>query len=187
MDNMLTPDRLAELTGVRPVTLRDRRRQGLLQGVGMLALPNGGWTSDPEDARLDRKSSRAGDRWHYRPGDALCLAIASQLTDLGLDLAAAMQIAGKINVAVLGWLVGTPKWEAERGGRFLFAWPVTDTEEFRAGRIHPAAGEMEIARTGDLSIASEFVGPKAVFVDLRKMAEAIPTKLKHFLLSIYAE
>jgi hypothetical protein len=185
MTDLLSPERVHELIGLQPVTLRDRRRRHLLPGVGVLALPGGGWTKNPDEPRVERKGDkRSGDRWLYTVGDVLVLAIAGDLAGMGVDLKSAIWIASHISSHVLAWAVGTECFANEREPRYAIAWPTSEGSPMPAG--YPL-GELQFVRLSELSRIPEYAGPKAIFIDFEKMASALPAPLKAYLRERYAD
>jgi len=118
------PQEIMEYAGVAPDMLRDWRRRGLIDGFGMILLPDGSTTSNLEHPAL---LEVLRPQWVYTISDLTALAIARHLNaELRLDLKDALQLATSMNAKVLAWLPGHygNLTRDYREPRFVLAWPL---------------------------------------------------------------
>jgi hypothetical protein len=165
-----SPQQIRELTGITPETLRDWRHRGLLANFGVVPL-EGGWTRDPEKIKHLKRPT-----WMYLRGDLTTLALAKSLTTLRIELSAALEIASKLNVYVVAWLVES--YADYRDMPYAVAWPEAD------GYYSPIAievGKFGLVRLNDLTRIPTYVGSKAIFLDLKKLAFEFPEPLRLLL------
>ncbi|RTL84618.1 MAG: hypothetical protein EKK29_13270 [Hyphomicrobiales bacterium] len=172
---LFTPKEVEEFTGTAPETLRDWRRRKIFLG-GVIPLPGGGWTGNPEDPAL---GVIARQTWAYREGDLIAIAVAKQLAATGVDLASALKIGGAIVINIKAWASGDPFYSQYRNPRFLIAWPATEGVIIQPVPI----GELQFIRLEDLNRIPEFMGANALLVDLKKTSEKLPAALRELLKS----
>lgn len=156
------PSAIEALTGVSPTKLRDWRRRGLIDDLGVYALPGGSWTTDAKHPDI-------GDRptWAYRQGDVLCLAVAVVLTGLGLELTTALDIARDVRTPLRQRIEG----KAARY-RFMIAYPSA-----MGAVVQHEDKPTQAALLSDLNSLSKYGTPGAIVVDLEHMAASLPEQL----------
>lgn len=175
MPRFYQPNDIKALIGVSPETLRDWRRRKILGSIGCLALPNGGWTVDPNDPRL---SEVGRPTWVYMQGDLVRIAIAQNLIEIGMDLAAALDLADLATPHVSAWLdpQGLNTW---RYPRYMIAWPSSEG----SNNMGVPIGGLTAVRLDDLSNIPLYIGAKALIIDFERLAGALPKPLAE----LYAE
>ena len=108
----------------------------------------------------------------YHRGDLVVLAVARNLVELRLDLEVSFQIANHASKHVDAFR--DPKAPASwRRHRWLAGWPVHDGREGERSLPGPFA----LMFFDDLNRLIQRGGPKAVLVDLEKMARDLPDTL----------
>lgn len=168
MPRFFQPNEVKAKSGVDPDVLRDRRRRGLLEGIGVIQLPNGGWTKDPEEARklgIERVS------WVYTVGDLLALVVAERLTaGLGIDLVKALDLATQINTVVYDWAIQAAGADKHR---YVLAWPSTEGENPSGVTVD----RLSVIRLNDLNRSENYMAEKAILLDLKRLADRLPEPL----------
>lgn len=172
---LYTPQEIHGFGIVTPEVLRDRRRRGLIDGIGEILLPDGSTSSNPE-----HPAARGIDRltWLYPLGDVTALAIAEIIIKgMKLDLGHALAIAHKINAKVLAWVPGAiEEPERWREPRFAIAWPVDETGGFGSHN-----DSLEVVAVSDLNAFTRYAGAQGVVIDCKEMASRLPAKLRAHL------
>lgn len=165
-----TPAEIKEQLGLAPELLRDRRRNGLLDGIGALRLPGGRkLTSDPQHPDLN-----GGEKWVYRPGDVLILALAQMLMGLGLTVEAAIGAAKDFVPMADAWL-GDSRGDVLglRSHRYVALWEGHRTIFSPETAGWPLNG-WKTLRLADLNRLSAFTTGPALVVDMSHLGEILP-------------
>lgn len=137
----ITPARIEQLTGIPPEHLRDWRRRGFLEGVGVQADTG---------------------RWHYRFGDILLLASVNFMVSRRLvsDMKDAFHIAGTVNPYLFAWLNRDDEHGAKwRETRFAAAW------------VNAEGSPPQVELFRDFEAIQSFAMPGYVVLDLKLIAE----------------
>ncbi|MDF2119544.1 hypothetical protein PY365_28680 [Roseiarcaceae bacterium H3SJ34-1] len=165
----LSPSEVATLVGFSPDVLRDWRRRGFLNDLGKLLLPNGKTTDDPNHPDLANVGRQT---WVYSKGDLLAFAIAKHAIELGVGIEIAIEISDHVVPHVDAWL--DPKGRKNyREPRWFAAWPSTEG-------LNPTGADHDhfaVARVSSLERLAEVMGSKAIILDTKKLAEAMPAAL----------
>jgi len=152
----LSPAEVQAMIGLPPDRLRDWRRRGFLDGIGV-----------QEGAPGATKVN-----WVYRSGDVLHLAVASEITKLGLGIEVGLRLANISMLHVIAWL-GAPSSAHLKDPRYIVAWPSEEGENLMGSPV----GSLTAVRLGDLNRISLYTAGKAIILDAQALAANLPPAL----------
>lgn len=161
MYEKLTPADVADLTGVKPESLRNWRRAGLAPWLG--------------------QESGSG-RYHYSPLDIVAISAAKSIEALGVDLASSLAIAFQIRIFLSEILLGEDHYSLHMPECPLIAcWPneLTNWKSRETLRlVGKPASAMQFVRLTDLNRLTLYARYGATVIHLQALAESLPEAVK---------
>ncbi len=150
-----------------PDDLRDWRRRGFLDGIGLLPTKNGGWTSNLNDPDL---LVTGRPTWAYHRRDVLALAIGLSLIELKIDRSAAFRVGSDLVLDTIFYIEGQPR------GRFAIAYAQGRGPNHQGSASPLIAGILANVKTLE-EVGDYFRSPAAVLIDLKAVIATFPPEL----------